>query len=117
MNTYMLIFREGDVGAATLSPEQLQAHLAQWGAWLGGLAAKGALAGGEELHRGGKVVRSTAKSVTDGAFAEGKEVVGGFVLVKAAGYNEAILYANNCPVLNFDEGTVEVRELKPRAGN
>jgi hypothetical protein len=117
MNTYMLIFRGGDEAAYRLSPEQLQENLAKWGAWMGGLAASGALASGEALQRGGKVVRGTAKSVTDGAFAEGKEVIGGYVLVKAANYDAAVEHAKGCPVLSFDEGTVEVRELMPQAGN
>jgi hypothetical protein len=111
MNTYMLIFRGGDAGAATISPEQLQAHLAHWGAWMGSLGASGVLAAGEALQLGGKVIRGTAKSVTDGAFAEGKELVGGYVLIKAANYDAAVEHAKGCPVLSFDEGTVEVREI------
>jgi hypothetical protein len=117
MNTYMLIFRGGDAAAAGLSPEQLQANLAQWGAWMGSLAASDALVAGEALQRGGKIVRGTTKMITDGAFAEGKEMIGGYVLVKALNYDAALVYAQGCPVLSFDEGTVEVRELMPQAGN
>jgi hypothetical protein len=111
MQTYMLIFRGGDEIAHSLSPEQLQENLAQWGAWMDGLAASGALQGGEALQRAGKVVRGTAKSVTDGAFAEGKELVGGYVLLKVASYDDAIAHAKHCPSLSFDDGSVEVREI------
>ena len=56
-------------------------------------------------HSAGKPV------VTDGPFAETKEVLGGFILVEARDMEEAIRIAENIPVAQF--GTIEVRpELK-----
>jgi hypothetical protein len=51
--------------------------------------------------------RNGALSVTDGPFAESKEVLGGFTIIEARDLNEAIQLASRFPAANF--GTVEVR--------
>ena len=48
--------------------------------------------------------------MTDGPFAEGKEVIGGLFVVEAASYDEAVSIANSCPHLDF--GSIEVREVE-----
>lgn len=45
--------------------------------------------------------------VTDGAFAETKEILGGFVLLECADLDEALRFAKRCPIVRI--GTVEVR--------
>jgi hypothetical protein len=56
-------------------------------------------------HRDGKAV------VTDGPFAETKEVLGGFILIEARDIDEAVRIAENIPVGKF--GSIEVRpEMK-----
>lgn len=111
MKEFMLIFRGADEGAVNFSPEQMQAQLAKWGEWMGMLASQGKLTSGQPLLPMGKVVSGTAKKITDGPFAEGKELVGGYVTVKADSEEEALQYASNCPALVFEEGSVEVREI------
>ena len=51
--------------------------------------------------------------MTDGPFADTKEVLGGFVLVEAANLDEAIELAARIPVTRFG-GTVEVRPVVAR---
>lgn len=111
MKEFMLIFRGADEGAANFSPEQMQAQLAKWGEWMGMLASQGKLTGGQPLLPMGKVVSGTAKKVTDGPFAEGKELVGGYVTIRVENEAEALQFASSCPTLVFDEGSVEVREI------
>ena len=53
--------------------------------------------------RGGKTL------VTDGPFAEAKETVGGYALVRVAGRDEAVELAKRYPHAKW--GTVEVREI------
>jgi hypothetical protein len=56
-------------------------------------------------HRDGKAV------VTDGPFAETKEVLGGFIMIEARDMDEALRIAENIPVGKF--GSIEVRpEMK-----
>jgi hypothetical protein len=54
-------------------------------------------------------VRRGKMSVTDGPFAETKEVVGGFVLVEAAGMDEALEIAAGIPLARL--GSIEVRPI------
>jgi hypothetical protein len=49
-------------------------------------------------------------SVIDGPFAEAKEVLGGFFVIEAANYDEAVEAAKTCPHMEF--GTIEVRQIE-----
>ena len=49
--------------------------------------------------------------VTDGPFVEGKEEVGGYLIVAAKDLNEAVELAKSCPILE-NNGTVEVRPIE-----
>ena len=51
-------------------------------------------------------VRRGKASVTDGPFAETKEVVGGFILIDAAGMDEALEIAAGIPLAKL--GSIEV---------
>ena len=54
-------------------------------------------------------VRRGEASVTDGPFAETKEVVGGFILIEAAGMDEALEIAAGIPLAKL--GSIEVRPI------
>ena len=49
--------------------------------------------------------------VTDGPFGEIKETLGGFIIVKAESFDEAVEFAKGSPVLQGDGNSVEVRKL------
>jgi hypothetical protein len=54
-------------------------------------------------------VRRGKAAVTDGPFAETKEVVGGFILIEAAGMDEALKIATGIPLARL--GSIEVRPI------
>jgi hypothetical protein len=56
------------------------------------------------------VTGAGGKSITDGPFAEGKEEVGGYIMISAASLDEASELAKGCPVL-LGGGSVEVRMI------
>lgn len=56
-------------------------------------------------------MRDNATVVTDGPFAEVKEVIGGFFLLTCETREQAIEIARQCPAVQW--ATVEVRELGP----
>ena len=58
-------------------------------------------------------VASGRTLMTDGPFADTKEVLGGFVLIEAANLDEAIEVATRIPVARFG-GVVEVRPVVAR---
>ena len=65
---------------------------------------------GQLLERAGKLVMGKRKAVTDGPFAEAKDVVSGYRLILAKDLNEAAELSKGCPILVVD-GQVEVRPV------
>jgi hypothetical protein len=112
MKDFLFLFRGGDTRMAQQSPEKWQAHMQKWMAWMGDLSTNGKLIGAQPLSPSGKIVTGTKKVVSDGPFMEGKEMVGGYLMCRAENYDEAILISKGCPILEFDDGIVEVREIQ-----
>jgi hypothetical protein len=84
--------------------------------------AAGVLRGGEALHPGASATTVTVKGgkggdvlMTDGPYAEAKEVLGGFYLVEAADLDEATGWAARIPAAW--RGKVEVRPVVPMDGS
>jgi hypothetical protein len=79
--------------------------------WLNDLQARGMWVIGDRLaapRRAKSVrVRQGKKQVTDGPFAETKEVVGGFDIIECGSFEEAVEIAAGHPVAEV--GTIEVR--------
>jgi hypothetical protein len=112
MKEFMYLFRGGDAGRAQQSPEEMQAHMQKWGVWMKELADSGNLVAGLPLHNDGKVVEKSGEVITDGPFTEGKEIVGGYLIVKANDLNHAAELSKGCPIFEHG-GTTEVREILP----
>jgi hypothetical protein len=108
MEKYMFIFHGGDT--SNLSPDKQQSNMQQWFAWVEKLKKENRYVAGEALVPGGKSMSGTKKVVTDGPFAESKELVGGFFVIMATTIDEAMSIAKEYP--DFDlGGTIEVREI------
>ena len=88
------------------SPEQMQQMLAKWNAWKAKFE-NNIVDWGDKLKSTGKVVGGS--SVSDGPFVEAKEVVGGFMIVQAASYEEAVVIAQEMPA--GPGSRIEIREL------
>jgi hypothetical protein len=113
---FMYVFRGG--GYATpgeVSPTELQQHLAKWNAWTSSLLAAGRLAGAHPLEHPatGKTLRGRERIVTDGPYAESKDLVSGTLVVEAESLVEATELARDCPIFDHD-GSVEVRPVLVR---
>ena len=107
---YMLIFRGTDWHKG-LSPEQMQQVADQWMAWFKGLMASGKAVAGNPLDREGKLVSGKkGRVVADGPFAESKEAIGGYFMLKVSGEDEAVAIAKQCPGLDYGI-VVEVRPV------
>jgi len=114
MPEYVLLYRATPEArdAAMGSPERAKQSMARWMAWMKEMSEKGQLKDrGLPLEPPGRVVRGKKKSVTDGPFAETKEVMGGFSIVEAKDLDEAARIAEGCPILE-GEGSVEVRPVR-----
>lgn len=115
MNEYVLLFRHED-GAKLASPEQIQEWMRQTMDWIGGIAAQNKFVTGTGLpFDDAKVVHHNGL-VTNGAFGDIKETLGGFITVKAESMEEAIEFAKGAPVLQGEGNTVEVRRVAKNDG-
>ena len=108
MKDFVLLFRSG-LDFATATPEQMQQAMMKWKAWMDELTKQGKYLGGQRLMKNGSVLKSREK-VIDGPYAESKEIVGGFVLIKAIDLQDAIETAKGCPIFEYG-GITEVREI------
>jgi len=113
---YMLLIHEpvGQRQARTL-PEG-QALYDRMVRFAGDLQSRGVLRAVESLAsqdgRAARVqVREGRARVTDGPFAEAKEMVGGFFLLDVESRDEALAIARECPAAEW--ATVEVRAVAP----
>jgi len=110
MDEFILIFRHED-GQKVASPEQIQAWMKQTMDWIGGIAAQNKFSGGNGLpFEDARVVKSN-NVVTNGPFGEIKETIGGYIIVKASSVDEAVAFAKDCPVLQGEGNSVEVRKI------
>lgn len=104
MKQFLYVFR-GGYPPQEPSPEQMQEHMEKWGVWMQKNAAVG-----HPLQSEGKVVENRGEIITDGPFTEGKEIVGGYVLLPAKDMDNAVELSKDCPIFEWG-GTVEVREI------
>jgi len=108
MNEFVFLYRGGETGR---SPERAQPMMQKWMAWFKELADRGHLKDrGQPLERAGKLVNGKRKTVTDGSFAEAKDLVGGYTLILARDPDDAVELSKGCPILEVD-GQVEVRPV------
>lgn len=109
---YLLLFRNaGPEVHAHLTPEEKEQLTQRWNAWFEELTRSGKASHGAPLALEGRVVSGkAAERVTDGPYAEAKEVVGGYVMLTVADLDEATEIARQVPGLVVGL-TVEVRAV------
>lgn len=110
MNEFMMIFRhDPSTQNAQPSPEEIQASIKQWQDWIGAIAQQDKFVSTQQLGFQGKTLKGN-EIITDGPYAEVKEIVGGILIVKTDTLEEALEMAKGCPIHAIG-GSVEVREL------
>ncbi len=65
---------------------------------------------GDALKSGGKILK--AGQVTDGPHTEAEEIIGGYSMVQAESYEQALTVARECPITMMPGGSIEIRELQ-----
>jgi hypothetical protein len=112
MPKYMLIIVD-DVDREWDSSEASGEMLGRMGAFAGELGKQGRTHGGGPLTGVDQAARLRQVSgeivVTDGPFAETKEMVAGYFVIEAADRAEMIELARACPFIEV--GAVEIREM------
>jgi len=112
MAKYLFIFRDSTEKGPKPSPEEMQALQAAWYAWMQKYSS--AIVGGDGLKPSGRVLK--AGLVSDGPYAEAKEVIASFSIIQADNYDAAVAIARACPGdderwPNCPARPLEIREL------
>jgi len=107
MSEFIFLYRsEGNAG----SPEQMQQRMQNWMVWMKRLGENGHLKDpGQPLETAGKVVRAH-DTITDGPYAETKDLIAGYTLIEARNLDEAAALSAGCPIFEIG-GLVEVRPI------
>jgi len=116
MSEFIFLYRttEAEQVANMGTPEIAQQRMQSWLGWIRDLEAKGHIKDmGQPLELAGKVVRAGAKRVvTDGPFAEAKDLVLGYTIITARDLEQAVELSAGCPMLSGTDGSVEVRPVR-----
>ncbi|SEL83569.1 Uncharacterized conserved protein [Aquimarina amphilecti] len=114
MKEFLMLIRGGQEKYDSVSPSEMQKHMEHWQQWMSGLAKEERLLGGQPLLKEGNTITEGGNKVIDRPFAEGKELVGGYLLIKADSLDQATMMAKGCPSFEYD-CSVEIREIAPLA--
>lgn len=116
MPKFMLLLHDQPRTFAKMSPSEMQQVIQRYVAWGRQLRARKLVAESNKLTEdAGRVMRRKRGRVltTDGPYAESRELLGGYFIVRASDYDEAVERAGDCPHLDYG-GTIEVRQVDER---
>jgi hypothetical protein len=112
MKVIVLVKATPDSEAGVMPTRELLTAMGEFNA---SLVKAGILLAGEGLHpsRQGKRVRFSGKTrtVTDGPFAETKELVAGFWIWQVRSIEEAVEWVRRCPNPMLTDSDIEIRPL------
>ena len=112
MKFMVIVKANKDTEAGVLPSEQLLTEMTTYNE---ALVAAGVMLTGEGLHSSvkGRRVNFSGRSitVTDGPFAESKELIAGFWIWKCASMEEAVEWAKKCPNPTGEESQLEIRQV------
>jgi hypothetical protein len=110
---YMLLLRFPEGSGPQEGTPELDAEMRTWGAVMEEMKANGALvyAAGLELDDAATTLRAPGgeRTLTDGPYAESKELLFSFIVVDVPDLDAAVDLAAKMP--NADYGSVEIRPL------
>lgn len=113
MPDFLLLLHRPAGAPLALPPDRLGTATKEYMAWNERMRAEGRFKAGQKLtFDAGRVMRPNGARivVTDGPFAESKELLGGFYVIAARDYDEACKIAESCPHFGYG-GSIEVRQI------
>jgi hypothetical protein len=109
MKEFVMIIRLEDLPEVKFSPEEMQAGMTVWEKWVDGIIASNTLVSrGNRLGNDGRTIRN-GKVVTNGPYAEIREIIGGYLIIRANSIDEAAEIAKSAPLVG--SGSIEIRGL------
>lgn len=107
MDEFMLLMKGDDSQDA--SPEEMQQRMQDYMKWMQDMSSNGSYTSGQPLMPTGHHLLNKDEVLTDGPFLEPKEIIGGYIIVRANDLNHATEIAKTCPLIEHCE--IYVRPL------
>lgn len=111
MREFVLLFRM-DITTRETQPtkEQMNRYMQRWMQWINSIAAQNQLAdGGNHFSRQGIVLKSNKEAMETPYTVEGASVAG-YIIILAENLEGATKIAMECPILDGQNTSVEIRE-------
>jgi hypothetical protein len=112
MRVMAIVKASKDSEAGVMPSEEL---LAQMGEFNEEMVKAGVLLAGEGLQPSSKGARVSfgggERTVTDGPFAETKELIAGYWLMQVRSFDEAVEWMRRCPNPHEEAGEIEIRQV------
>ena len=112
MRVMAIVKATQDSEAGQMPSEEL---LAAMGKFNEELAEAGVMVGGEGLHPSSKGARvqfgGGERTVTDGPFAETKELIAGYWILQVDSFEEAVEWIKKCPDPHDEGGEIDIRQI------
>lgn len=105
---FMVLIRGGTFGERT--PQEQAQMVAAFRDWAGELARANRLQAGDQLAEDGRILVPAGGTVAARPYVRPDDGVGGYFVITAKDYAEALALARDCPQLRFG-GSVEVRRI------
>jgi len=99
MKQYLLLLKGEKV--LDYSPDQLQKRLEEYREWIASISEHHV--DDNRLERTGAYGRGKDEIVTDCPFLEAKEIIAGFIILRAENLEQATDITNTCPLLKYFE--------------
>ena len=116
MAQYLLLLHADPTGWFQMPRDEQYKWMGKYMAWGEQAQKAGYLLGNNKLvDDAGKIIRGRKALVTDGPYSETKEVLGGYYLIEAKDYDEAVRRCKDHPHLEHG-GTIEVRQIQQLPG-
>jgi len=112
MTQYMLLIRNEDTDFSKFSAKDFQDLMKKYKDWTQKIVQDGTYVSGEKLtHDLGKSLKvKSGKIIVDGPYADTKDAIGGYYIIKAKSLDAAVEVGKGCPALSYG-GSLEVRAV------
>ena len=109
MEEFVMIIRLEALPEVNFSAEEEQSLMNVWEKWIDGIIDQNILVSrGNRLGSDGRMIKNGVL-ITDGPYVELKEIIGGYLIIRANSIDEAAEIAKSAPLVGA--GTIELRSI------
>lgn len=112
MKEYLLLFyNQSGNGQYITTPEDMLEDMPKWQQWIGNIAMQGKLVSSQPIEFDGTVINKSG--IQSGPFIQQHILLTGYLICKAESWEEVKEWSQTCPILKYENGSVEIRPIMP----